>query len=416
MTQSKGAVYRIARNAASILIRSAGGDLLASYAIALAAVSLGASGFGILSSAQAFMDPFQTLCGFGLGVITVTIAARRGGCDGALQGTLAALHAVLACAAVIAALMFVFVTGRAHLAPVLAVLAINLLVMPASVPSTLPVQLDQAMHRLIFVPTLVGVVRLGLAYMAVYFQNTPVGHQLAAAAAGLLGTFLTYKISKRYYPSRWTFDRALALQLLSTAWPVALLEVAVMVYSRAGYLFLDSHGPRVLGEYAAADRLTRPLVGLASAIVASATPSVARLAVSGDRKRLWAVYLKVVGRAALVLVPLVGLVALAAPWLLQRFVPEYAGASAPVRVLGLGALFMTINQLSSMFLIGLGHFRMMFGVALWNLAVYLVLATELTPRYAAVGAAWSTTIMEGMNCAVQVLLLVWTIRARRGPS
>src|SRR5687768_5582065 len=74
----RGALYRIARNAASILIRSAGGDLLASYAIALAAVSLGASGFGILSSAQAFMDPFQTLCGFGLGVVTVTIAARRG--------------------------------------------------------------------------------------------------------------------------------------------------------------------------------------------------------------------------------------------------------------------------------------------------------------------------------------------------
>jgi O-antigen/teichoic acid export membrane protein len=313
VNDNPSAVRRIAKNAASILLKNAAGDVLTSYAIALAAVSLGASGFGILSSAQAFMDPFLTLCGFGLGVVTVTVAMRRGGCDGTLQGTLAVLHAILASVAVVASLGLAFVTGRSHLAPVMLVLAVNLLVMPVAVPAQLPVQLDQAMHRLIVVPSLSGLVRLGLAYVAVRYQNTPVGHQLAAAAAGLVATFLTYRVSRRYYPSRWTFDRALARELVKTAWPAALLEVVVMIYSRAGYLFLESHGPRVLGEYAAADRLTRPLVALASAVVASAMPSVARLAVSGERSEIWSVYVRVLRRAALVLVPIVVAVELTVP-------------------------------------------------------------------------------------------------------
>jgi O-antigen/teichoic acid export membrane protein len=416
VNDNPSAVRRIAKNAASILLKNAAGDVLTSYAIALAAVSLGASGFGILSSAQAFMDPFLTLCGFGLGVVTVTVAMRRGGCDGTLQGTLAVLHAILASVAVVASLGLAFVTGRSHLAPVMLVLAVNLLVMPVAVPAQLPVQLDQAMHRLIVVPSLSGLVRLGLAYVAVRYQNTPVGHQLAAAAAGLVATFLTYRVSRRYYPSRWTFDRALARELVKTAWPAALLEVVVMIYSRAGYLFLESHGPRVLGEYAAADRLTRPLVALASAVVASAMPSVARLAVSGERSEIWSVYVRVLRRAALVLVPIVVAVELTVPWLLARFVPEYGGAGAPVRVLVLGTMFMTINQLSSMFFIGLGRFRMILGVALFNLVNYFVLAGVLIPRHAALGAAWATTIMEGMNGLVQVLLLTWTIRVTRRPS
>ncbi len=416
MSSGSGQLQRIAKNATSILVKNAAGDILTSYAIALAAISLGASGFGILASAQAFMDPFQTLCGFGLGVVAVTVATRRGGADGALQGTLSVLHGALALLAMFASLGAAFLSGRAHLAPVLLVLAVNLLVLPVSVPATLPVQLDQAMHRVLLVPSLSGLVRLGLAYAAVAFRNTPVGHQMAAAAAGLVATFLTYRVSRRYYPSRWTFDRALAVQLLKTAWPAALLEVVVTVYSRAGYLFLQSHGSRVLGEYAAADRLTRPLVALASAVVASAIPSVARLAVSANHGEVWSVYVRVLRRAGLVLLPIVGTAILAVPWLLERFVPEYVGAGASVRVLLIGALFMTINQLSSMFFIGLGHFRMILGVALWNLVFYFVLATSLIPRHGALGAAWSTTIMEGMNGLVQVVLLAWTIRATRRPS
>src|SRR5258706_5962421 len=87
-----GASMRIARTAISMLASDAGGEVLTSYAVALAALSLGPAGFGVLSAGQAFMDPFDALAGFGLGQIAVTLAARRGGCDGALRGTLLGLR------------------------------------------------------------------------------------------------------------------------------------------------------------------------------------------------------------------------------------------------------------------------------------------------------------------------------------
>src|SRR5258708_16483747 len=71
-----------------MLASDAGGEILTSYAIALAALSLGPAGFGILSASQAFMDPFESLAGFGLSSIAVTVAARRGGGDRALRGAL----------------------------------------------------------------------------------------------------------------------------------------------------------------------------------------------------------------------------------------------------------------------------------------------------------------------------------------
>ena len=79
-----GATMRIARNAISMLAGDAGGEVLTTYAVALAALSLGPAGFGILSAGQAFMDPFEVLAGFGLGSIAVTFAARWRGCDGML--------------------------------------------------------------------------------------------------------------------------------------------------------------------------------------------------------------------------------------------------------------------------------------------------------------------------------------------
>jgi len=54
-------VKRILRNAGSLLLSGAVGEVLTTYAIGLTALTLGPAGFGKLSEAQAFMDPFETL-------------------------------------------------------------------------------------------------------------------------------------------------------------------------------------------------------------------------------------------------------------------------------------------------------------------------------------------------------------------
>ena len=54
-----GEGLRILRNAGSILLGDAGGEVLTTYAVALTALSVGPSGFGTLAEVQAFMDPVE---------------------------------------------------------------------------------------------------------------------------------------------------------------------------------------------------------------------------------------------------------------------------------------------------------------------------------------------------------------------
>ena len=90
------ALQRIARNAASVLLGSAAGEILTGYALVLAAVTLGPGGFGELNSAQALMEPFLQLAGFGLSQVVVAEAALRGGSDGTLRGTTLGIRLPLA--------------------------------------------------------------------------------------------------------------------------------------------------------------------------------------------------------------------------------------------------------------------------------------------------------------------------------
>ena len=49
-------------------------------------------------------------------------------------------------------------------------------------------------------------------------------------------------------------------------------------------------------------------------------------------------------------------------------------------------------------------------VALFNLVVYLTLASQLIPRFAATGAAFSTSIMEGINTICQIVIVLYLLR------
>src|SRR5512138_2211630 len=82
---------RILRNAASLLFSGAAGEVLTTYAVGLAAITLGPAGFGRLAEAQAFVDPFDALAGFGLIQVSITLAASRG-CDSTLRSTVLVLR------------------------------------------------------------------------------------------------------------------------------------------------------------------------------------------------------------------------------------------------------------------------------------------------------------------------------------
>ncbi len=401
---------RIARNAASILLGDAAANVIIAMAIALAAVKLGPAGFGQLTEAQAFMEPFDALAGLGLGSVAITIAAQRGSCDGQLRGSILGIRIVSSVIAALVGIAAAIATGRTALLPIIAVIAVGFLLTPLIVVTILPYQVDQAIHRRIAVPSLVALVRLGTAYLAFWLYNKPVGYQLSGLASAFASAFLGIMFARKHYPAKLTVDRELVVKLLKLGWPAAVLEFVVMAYSRFSYFLLHSAGPAVQGEYAAADRLIAPVLGLAGAVVVSSLPTLATLAAQHKYDELMTAYRRAIVRIVALLIP----IALAA-WvlttvILRKLVPAYSGAVWPFRVLSIGALFMFLNQMSSSFIIALGRFRLIMTVAIVNLFVYLALATYLIPRYRALGAALSTATMEGVNTLMQIAIVFWLLR------
>ncbi|MEO7034089.1 MAG: polysaccharide biosynthesis C-terminal domain-containing protein [Polyangiaceae bacterium] len=396
---------RIVRNAASILLGDAAGEVLVGYAIVLAAASLGPAGFGRLSEGQAFMEPFDSLAALGLGNVAITMAAGRGDCDATLRGTVWGIRTVSATIAAFIGFGFAFATGRGNLLPLLIVLAVGMLVSPVSVVSLLPFQFNQTIHRRIAVPFVVGLVRLGSAYLAFWFLRRPVGFQLSALAAGIAAAAINWAWARRVYRGRLRFDRQLAVQMLRLGWPAAVLEFFVALYTRAAYFFLHGAGAAVQGQYAAADRLIKPVMAVAGAVFLSSLPTVAGMVAARQHRALQASYRRSVLQVTFGFLPFAALAWVAANWLLHRFAPAYTGAIWPFRALVVGAFFMFLNMLSTTYIISLGQFRTMMIVSVFNLAVYLILAAVFIPRYGAVGAAIATAAMEAVNTIVQLSIV-----------
>ena len=392
------------------MLGNAAGEVLAGYALVLAAVSLGPSGFGTLSEAQAFMEPFEALAALGLGSVAITLAAQRGHCDGTLRGTVWGIRSISGVVAAASGIGVAAISGRWQLWPLLCTFAAGMLFTPLSAISTLPYQYHQTIHRRIAIPFLVAAVRLGAYYVALWTLNQPLGYQLGALAATVSAALIQRAWARRDYPDPLRFDGALARQLLTLGWPAAVLEFVVSCYTRASYFLLHRSGSAVQGEYAAADRLTRPLLALGAAVFVSSLPTIAQLAARRDFDALRVAYRKTVARVALALTPVLIAAWYLSAWLLTRYVPAYRAAVWPFRILMVGTFFMFLNQLSSAFIMAMGKFRVIMTVALINLAVYLSLAPGLIPRYGAAGAATATTVMEGLNTLMQLAVVYWLLR------
>lgn len=409
------ALKKIVRNAASILLGSASGEILTGYAIVLAAATLGTAGFGKLNSAQALIEPFDTLAGFGLSQIVITEAAARGACDGALRGTALGIRLGFSVLTGMAAMLLAATTGRQDILSLLVILAVGTLLTQTTAVLLMPFEFDQAMHRPIFFPFLASVVRLGTAYLAVYFLATAEGFQLSALSAGVATLLLNLWLSRRAYPARYSFDWDLAKRLVKAAWPVAVLQFIAMTYMRGSYFLLHSSGASVQGEFAAADRLVRPILTVGGVFFMSSLPTVATLAADGQFLTLRRVYQKTVLRIVVISLPVLAVAWVLAPWLLRRFAPTWAGASWPFRLLAVGTVFMYLNQLSSVFVFALRRQRLIMWVALVNFIVYFALALVLIPRFRATGAAAATMIMEGINTVMQVSIMWFLLReAQKG--
>jgi O-antigen/teichoic acid export membrane protein len=386
--------------------------VLVVYALGLAALSLGPVGFGRLAEAQAFMDPFDILGGLGLGNVAMVVAASRGGVDGRLRGTIWGLRTASAAMTACLGLGVAYLTGRTDVFRLLVAVSVGMVIVPVSFVSILPFRYEQALHRRMVVPFLVSVVRLGGACLAYWFMREPLGFQLAVLGATVAAAIFDFRWARRFYPERPHFDWSLARRLLAMGWPAAVFEVAVAVYSRASYFLLRGSGAVAQGEYAAADRLVRPLLSVATALYVSALPAIAALAATGALERLRVAYRQAMARVFAFALPVAVPLWFLAAFVLRELAPAYAGSVWPYRMLLVGSFFTFLSMLSTAFILALGKFRAIMIIVLVDLGVYLSLALHFIPKYGSFGAALSTTTMEALNTCMQTALVFYLLRRR----
>jgi O-antigen/teichoic acid export membrane protein len=145
-------------------------------------------------------------------------------------------------------------------------------------------------------------------------------------------------------------------------------------------------------------------------------PTLAKMATAGEMGALRTTYRRNARLVILGMPLLVGAAWVLGPRLIAARAPEYEGAIVPFRILAVSCIFMFMNQLSTTYLMALGRFRVVMGVAIVNLVVYVSVATALVPRFGARGAASATCSMEVLSMAIQLSIMWFLFRSSASPA
>lgn len=200
--------------------------------------------------------------------------------------------------------------------------------------------------------------------------------------------------------------------LVRGALPIAATGVLIMVYSRLDVLVLSSRlDAAAVGLYGVAFRLTEPVQMAAAAFGLSVLSRFAAWfhAPAGVSLRAaalrYALFTLAVGAAA------AAVLAIAAPPLVARFLPAYADAGPILRVLAASLVFRSLNATLAGILQGAGRFRLLTGIALWNVAATWACLQWFVPREGALGAALALLSVEGVNSLLQAGMVARVVAA-----
>lgn len=193
--------------------------------------------------------------------------------------------------------------------------------------------------------------------------------------------------------------------VLAACLPIAVTNLVIMLYSRLDVLVLSSRmDSAAVGHYGIAFRLTEPVQIAAAAFALSVYSRFSgwfrdpAAAVRAPALRYLVATLGYGAAAALAL-------GLLAPPVIRAWFPGYLPAVPVLRILAATLVFRSFNATLSGIVQGAGRFRLLTGIALWNLALVFALLTVFVPRFGAPGAALALLVGEGLNSLIQLALV-----------
>jgi O-antigen/teichoic acid export membrane protein len=395
---------RVWRNVAGLVGGSTVGEILQAVVHAQMIRILGPAEYGKFGQAMAVAGVSDGVAAFGLNQLGPVLSVDYKDRLGAYLGTVLTLRFTATVVVLLAvwALSPLFQSTEAWL---LRLAALAIMASPLAQTATIPFFLNQDNWRVAWLPgarALVNITLLGGVLLFAPHVEWAIGAMIGSR--GFYAIAMS-EVARRRYHFKYRFDAEILRKLLRIAPKAAWLDSVVIIYVRASYFVLDGLGAATVGIYTLADNIAQPILRVAGAFSASSLPIVAEYAKEGRFEELWSYFFRNVARIGLALVAIAGLLALIMPPIFNAWFPEYKESIAVVWVLYIGVCFMSVNQMTSTCLNGMGYFGVVAVVATVNLCVYGVGAWLWVAKYHALGAAMATSVMEACNMLMQLTLL-----------
>jgi O-antigen/teichoic acid export membrane protein len=391
---ASGAVARAVAVSTTAQVGARALDVLVNVAVSLLLIrSLGPTGYGEFVVVVTAAGLAGLLAELGLPKVAVREVAAGRLDLGVATGTVVAVRLMLSVAAtgvVQVVLLGLSVSATVHLA---ALVASSMFVAEALLSVAIAFHVAVAQHHEALARLGANIVKLVLVVWLVQRDAGLVPIVAATTATLLVAAALAWPVARRRFGARPRIDRAAAAHLVREALPVAPAMLVGVVYLKIDALMVALFGvARDVGVYGAAYQPVEYLF-LASAIVVQVLlPLVAR-ATTGDHLALEQVYRRGTDLLLVLVAPVsLILVASARPLVHDVYEPRYAPAAAPMALLGLALVAMTVNVWQGTVLVAARHARA--NLVYLSAAVGLNIALDLVlvPRHGPVGAAWGTLL------------------------
>ena len=381
---------------------------------------LGAEGVGVWGLLTTTVELFRGLGSFGVDVLAVRELSMNSDRQPQVMGLVIGQKILLTLAAMVVLLGFAwFRPELAQHYELLLLLALGMV--PQVVTSGLITrfQATHSMGRLIPLQGLTGLANIGAVVAIIRLDLGIVAFLWTTLTLDIVSLVFVVVMTRLTFGPVMDFSEAVPgppmARLFKQAFPLGILELLVLAYSRLNVLFLANFGGMsAVGLYTQAVQLTSPVLMVANALATSAFPVLARLVKSRDHNALRDLFGAYTIRSMALNAVLATAVSFAARPILEFIKPEFGDATGAVAALAWATLCMFQNNLSSVVLHSFGKSHWVTGCAILNLITFLTASPILVSQMGPTGGGLATLLVEGINMVVQLILvrfLLWSYRA-----
>lgn len=394
--------------AASLVISALG-------AISIRAITtrLGASAFGIFVLVQSYVALVQTFTDLGLAQVLQRDIVRGDEDERMLLGQAMGLRVTLSSVAVpvAAALGLLVYADRSN------TMKVGLVLMLCAIPFSVSQEVSSAYFSAKLRNTILAVssvmqqvVFVGLVVLVVSLHKSVVYCLGASLIAAVLSSVFTNVMAHREVPFTPSFNRGVWLSMLRSSTPIGVAYIVGLLYFKADTIILSFLSTaKQIGYYGAAYSIVTVFLALPAVFARTFLPSMVRATkdeIAASVQSALA-YFAIGGTFSAAGIMICG------PTVIRVVAGSHFGASnAPLRILGLGLIFIFVATCLSSLCVARGFGNKIFVMSVVSLVLNVVFNVIVIPLYGIKGAALATLVCEVISLALFLRLVRREIHVR----